>query len=97
MKSDFIRFGFRLMRAGAFFAFALLGMSIGFWARAQQEDKAVLNYEHRITTVETKVDTLFSQIADLKQYLLYVLLGTAGLCGEAGVRLVKKKLPGTDE
>lgn len=98
MKREFFLFGFRLMRAGAFFAIAMLIAlaTIGFWAQAQEE-KVVLSNEHRITTVETKVETLFSQMADLKQYLLYVLMGTAGLCGEAGVRLVKKKLPGAED
>jgi len=101
MKRDFFLFGFRLLRAGAFFAISLLiaGVAIGFWAAQAQEDKQppAVNYEHRMTTVETRVDALVTQMADLKQYLLYVLLGTAGLCGEAGVRLVKKKLPGSEE
>lgn len=83
-------FAFRLMRAGAFFALALMMLFTAVALLAQPDP---VTTEHRITTLETKMDEVVEQIADLKQYLLYGMAGTAGLCGEAGIRLVRRKPP----
>ena len=78
---------FQLMRAATFFCFALmlLGIAVGLYARADEPT------EHRLTSLETKVDYLAQEYEDLKKYLYAGLFGTAGLCGEAGLRLMRRK------
>lgn len=49
-----------------------------------------ISVEHRFTALETKVDAIALSVQDLGRYNWLALLGTAGLCGEAGVRIIKK-------
>lgn len=89
---DVVQVFFRLVRAAAFFVIAiLLIQSAGTMLRA--DDETILTTEHRLTSLETRYDYLAAMIDDLKKYVFSGLVGFAGLCGEAGVRLVRKKLP----
>jgi hypothetical protein len=90
--AEFVSYGFRLMRAGAFFGVGFLLLASAVSVLAQME----LTTEHRITSLETKQDDLARDIAEMKTLNFVGLFGTAGLCGEAGIRLVKKK-PGRVE
>lgn len=83
----FSLYGFRLMRAGAFFAVGLMLLLSSFGLFAEPD----VVTEHRLTTLEAKVDFLGTTVGELKSYIFGGLVGTAGLCGEAGIRLVKRK------
>lgn len=80
----------RVIRGLAFFAvsFLLTGFVVISFVHAQTIQ--VIDNEHRLTALETKVDAILADVHDLRQYNWVALLGIAGLSGEAGLRLFKK-------
>ena len=47
--------------------------------------------EHRFTALETRLDSIQADIKDVKQYNWVIYSALAGLAGEAGLRILKKK------
>lgn len=88
---------FRAARAICLWAFALFlvfSVAGGLLLRSQAQALAVaidpIQNEHRFTTLETKVEVIAQDLKEMRQYNWAVILGLAGLLGEAGIRIVKK-------
>lgn len=47
--------------------------------------------EHRLTALETKMDLQAAEIHDVRQTQWLILLALAGLTGETGIRVLKKR------
>lgn len=50
-----------------------------------------LSVEHRLTSLESKMDQAVEELLEMKFTRWAELLGLSGLLGEAGIRLVKRK------
>jgi hypothetical protein len=57
------------------------------WGSAKAQDVAAVIAEHRTTVLEAGYIQLRDEIRELKTLIYWVLFGTLGLTGEAGLRL----------
>lgn len=99
-RSEFTLFA-RGVRAGILFVLAafLLLLMFGNLLRGQEtaeerayiaEEKAI-TAERRITAIETKLEYMSRDLADLRSYGWPILLGVAALLGERGYGLLKDR------
>lgn len=82
----------RLLRASAFFVIAfVMGLFVLGDVLAVLAQSNGIETEHRLTSLETTVAGLVEDMRDIRHYFWVGGVGMAGLCGEAGLRLARRK------
>ena len=89
---------FRGIRSAILITVAILLLIYAFAAilhaqRAPSDLEPILQ-EHRITALETKMDNIVRDVADVRSYEWMLLIGMAALLGEKGVNLLKARPKG---
>ena len=90
-----MRRAFELIRATACIGVGILilGNLMYVIAQSPRDNEVIANLkdEHRLTALETKMDTVIDEVQRIETFKTWELLGISGLIGEAGLRIIRRK------